>query len=99
MIEKIIINKFNIIKKKGLYKHINKVHQWSEGLLVIGIFLMVFSNSYELRLYYTLIGLTVLLGFRGFMEWKFEKESKTFLLNILSSIATLLLLIILKLFF
>lgn len=93
LIEKIIINKFNIRKKKGRYKHVNEIHKWLEVLLIIGILLMFFVDSY-----YSLVGLTVLLSFRAFMEWKFEKELKTYILNILNSSVCVLFLIILKLF-
>jgi uncharacterized membrane protein len=94
VIEKIIINKFNIKKKKGLFKHFNEIHKWVEVLLIIGTLAMVFVDAY-----YCLIGLTVLLAFRSFMEWKFEKESKAYILNALNTGVCLLLLIILKLFF
>ncbi|KUO51935.1 MAG: hypothetical protein APF76_06775 [Desulfitibacter sp. BRH_c19] len=98
--EKIIINKFNIKKKKGLYKHVNKVHKWSEVVIIIALITMTFfSKSSELRQYYLPIFFTVLFGFRAFIEWKFEKESKVYILSILNGSTVLLLLIILKLFF
>ncbi|MBU5677679.1 DUF4181 domain-containing protein [Alkaliphilus sp. MSJ-5] len=91
VIEKIIINKFNIKKKEWRYKHVNEIHKWLEVLLIIGILLMFFVDAY-----YSLVGLTVLLGFSAFMEWKFEKESKTYILNILNGSVCILFLIILK---
>jgi uncharacterized membrane protein len=94
VIEKIIINKLNIKKKKGLFKHFNKIHKWLEVLLIIGILAMIFVDAY-----YCLIGLNVLFAFRSFMEWKFEKETKAYIPNILNTSVCLLLLIILKLFF
>ncbi|WP_408626403.1 DUF4181 domain-containing protein [Alkaliphilus metalliredigens] len=40
-----------------------------------------------------------IFAFRAFMEWKFERESKTYILNILNFAGASLLLIILLLFF
>lgn len=94
VIETIIINKFHIKRKKGLFNHFNEAHKWLEVLLTIGILLMFFINEY-----YSLIGLTILFSFRAFMEWKFEKESKAYILNILYSSVCILFLIILKPFF
>lgn len=91
LIEKVIINKFNIRKKKGLFKHFNKFHKWAEILLITGIILVLFIDAF-----YSFVLLILLLSFRAFMEWKFEKESKTYILNILNSGEFLLLLIIIK---
>ena len=91
VIKNMLINKYNIKKQKGIYKHLNKVHKWVEVVLIIAIILMSFINAY-----YSLIGLNVLLGFRAFMEWKFEKESKTYILGIVDTIVVLLVLMYLR---
>ena len=91
VIKNMLVNKLNIKKQKGIYKHLNKIHKWVEIILIIAIILMLFINAY-----YSLIGLTVLLGFRTFMEWKFEKESKTYILGIVDTIVVLLVLMYLK---
>lgn len=97
VLEKIMINKFNIQKKKGLYKHVNEFHKWSEVALIIALIIIIFSNI-ELRRYFFPIFLVVLFGFRAFIEWKFEKESKVYILSILSGSAALSVWIILDLF-
>jgi len=97
VLEKIMINKFNIQKKKGLYKYVNEFHKWSEAALIIALIIIIFSNI-ELRRYFFPIFLVVLFGFRAFIEWKFEKESKVYILSILSGSAALSVWIILDLF-
>ena len=97
VLEKIIIKKFNIQKKKGLYRHVNEVHKWSEVALIITLITMCFLNS-ELRQYYFPIFTTVLFGFRAFIEWKLEKESRVYILSILSGSTVLLVWGILGLF-
>lgn len=97
-LEKIIINKFNIKKKKGLYKPVNKVHKWSEVALIT-VLISISFFIIELRQYFIPIFLPVVFGFRAFMEWKFEKESKGYILSILDGSVFLLIWIILNLFF
>ncbi len=97
-LEKIVIKKFNIKKKKGLYKPVNKVHKWSEIIFIIVILTIIFFVN-ELQHYFFPIFSTILFSFRAFMEWKFEKESKVFILSILSGSSALLVWIILVLFF
>ncbi|WP_041720569.1 DUF4181 domain-containing protein [Alkaliphilus metalliredigens] len=94
VIEKIVINKLNIKKKKFLFQHVNKIHTWLEALLFILTLSMMFVNEY-----YFFIGITAIFCFRIVIEWKFEKESKTYILSILNASICLLLLIMFKLFF
>jgi len=98
VIEKFLIKKFDIKKKKGLYKHVNKVHIWLEVVLAIALITIAFFIS-EFKSYYVPIFLIVLYSFRAFIEWKFDKESKVYILSILSASAFLLLLILFKLLF
>lgn len=98
VIEKFLIKKFDIKKKKGLYKHVNKVHIWLEIVLAIALITIAFFIS-EFKSYYLPIFLIALYSFRAFIEWKFEKESKVYILSMLSASAFLLLLIIFKLLF
>ncbi len=91
VVERVIKNKLSIKKEKGLFKHFNKIHKWLEVLLIIGVLAVFFINAY-----YPLIVLTVLFAFRAFMEWKFEKESKAYILNILNASVVLFVLIALK---
>ncbi|MBU5677755.1 DUF4181 domain-containing protein [Alkaliphilus sp. MSJ-5] len=94
LIEKILKNKLDIRDPKGLFNHFNKLHKWLEVLLIAGIILSLFINAL-----YTFILFILLFAFRALMEWKFDKDSKLYILNVLYSGEFLLLLIILLLFF
>ena len=93
LVEKFLKNKLNIGDPKGLFNHFNKFHKWIEVLIITGIILSFFMNAL-----YVFILFILLYAFRAFMEWKFDKGSMIYILNILYSSEFLLLLIILILF-
>ena len=99
----IIKNKLNIGVEGVLYTHVNKAHKWGEVLLVVLslIFLgkITFIDSHPLKPHYSVVGLILLYGFRAFMEWKFEKDSKQYILSILTSSFLLIILLGVELFF
>ncbi|SCY55600.1 DUF4181 domain-containing protein [Alkaliphilus peptidifermentans] len=97
VIEKPIIKKFDIKNQKGFYKPVNKIHQWSEITLIISLIIIIYFIS-MLRQYFLPIFSTVVFGFRAFMEWKYEKNSKTYILSILNGSRFLVLIILINMF-
>ncbi|MCC5908954.1 MAG: DUF4181 domain-containing protein [Clostridiaceae bacterium] len=83
-----IKNKYNIKNEDGLYKHVNKIHKWSEIVIAIGMifvfYLIVFIYSRQLEFRYIMGALATLYSFRVFMEWKYEEESNRYKISILN---------------
>ena len=90
VIDKPILNKFNVERKRR-YKPVNKVHLWSEVLLFVLLTTIIYFSG--LREYFLLILLTVLFTFRVFMEWKFAKESKAYIVSVLDGSRIILIVI------
>ena len=93
----------NIQEINGLYKHVNQIHRQLEillSVLLIVIFCIIgFVYPKRLEPHNILVLLTVLSSFRSFMEWKFNKQSKQYILYILNSSVFLLVFIGFELFF
>lgn len=104
IITKIIATKLNIeIKGTGyLYQHVNNIHKWVEIIIVIlsviTLFIIGFVYSGRLENHFFLASLIVLYTFRAFMEWKFKKASKKYILSILTISLFLVIFIVLKVF-
>ncbi|WP_246945374.1 DUF4181 domain-containing protein [Bacillus pinisoli] len=90
--ERVLRNKLNIKKREGefLYKHTNRIHFWGEGFIVflslIILFLIAFIlDNVMLQPYYFLACAIVIQVFRSIMEWKYRKESKQYIISIVTS--------------
>lgn len=94
VIDKPILNKLNVERKRR-YVHVNKFHLWSEVLLFVLLTTIVYFSG--LRQYFLHILLSVLFSYRAFMEWKFAKESKAYIISILDGSRILLFVIVLTL--
>jgi len=91
------VNKFHLWseERKRRYVHVNKFHLWSEVLLFVLLTTIVYFSG--LRQYFLHILLSVLFSYRAFMEWKFAKESKAYIISILDGSRILLFVIVLTL--
>ncbi|RZT23795.1 DUF4181 domain-containing protein [Fictibacillus sp. BK138] len=83
--EKVLRRKYNIQKNK--YKHVNSFHKWGE-FLIIAVFIIsgiewVFNdNAHPMLQYVFPISLTFLWVYRTLMEWKFNRESKEYIISL-----------------
>lgn len=96
VIERVVRKRANIEVKGFFYKHINRQHKWGEILIILLNILIYFPlifYSDMIEGYYMIIGIIVLYGFRAFMEWKYEKETKRYIISVMTSICLLIYLI------
>lgn len=98
-----IKNIFKIEYEEGLYKQVNNIHKWGEILLVIlsllVLYFIAFVSTHQLEPHYFIVSLILINSFRVFMEWKFEKFSKKYIISILSSSFLFIIFIVFELFF
>lgn len=94
-----IEEKFNIPKSKDFWqKPVNNVHKWLSRLLFLAFIGFVILLSHQLKIdigsfyvFYLLLAMEIL---RAIMEWKYEKQTKRYLLSISSSIVWVLILLV-----
>jgi hypothetical protein len=80
-----IRDKLNIEKRTGLYRHINRYQLSGEVYIFIIMFLFLFFIG-PLQPHYIFLGLIIPLGsYRTFMEWKYDKASKQFVLSLFNT--------------
>lgn len=94
---------YHLENQNFLFTHVNKIHKWIEILLVIlslvVLYLIGFVYVNPLKPHYFFMALAVLYSFRAFMEWKFEKVLKLYIISMLSSSGFLVIFIGIELFF
>ncbi len=89
--------KFNIKTSGFFYIHSNKIHKYGETFLLIlilivgGIALFRYSVPIEPPYWYTIPFMLICI-FRAFMEWKFDKDAKKYILSLLEFMFLLILL-------
>lgn len=79
--EKWIRRKLNIPKQRGFfYQSQNRIHRWTEGTLIVlyAVGLMIFDFS----TLFIAVSISFFLAVRSFMEWKFEREEKEYILSL-----------------
>ncbi|MDX8290466.1 DUF4181 domain-containing protein [Metabacillus indicus] len=79
--ESLLRKKLEIPKSKGfIYRGVSSAHRWTERilLLIYIICLMIFDFSIGLFLAFII----PFFAFRTFMEWKYEKERKEYLITL-----------------
>jgi hypothetical protein len=92
--EKKIRKKFGIHKKEGTwYRTVNSFHQAGEVLIMITfiIFITIMGNGETdlanwITKYGVFLFITVLFIFRAFMEWKFDRKSKEYIIQMFNLI-------------
>lgn len=86
LLEKLLRKKWNIPRKSITERYVNDTHKWIERymligyLIVSGILIFMFKNIYIRYL----IGIYLLVLFiaRAWMEWKYDRESREYKLEI-----------------
>jgi hypothetical protein len=89
--------KFNIAKAKwGFYKSVNRLHRWVD----ISLFLLFLIGSWimENNYLFFLFLIFALFCSRAFMEWKYERAKKEYILTINSIFSSLIFLGLVYLF-
>jgi hypothetical protein len=87
LVEKVLRKVFKVEKSKGIiYKPVNKSHKIGERVLLalffISLFLQIFYSTPPMETTNLLIIFFIILnGYRAFMEWKYQKESKEFIIT------------------
>jgi Domain of unknown function (DUF4181) len=83
----IVRKRYNIPSEYGLYRHVNNLHKWVERILLIFfgtsliIFVFVFSFT---EVYLFAIGYFIILsGVRAIMEYKYDREEKQYVIEII----------------
>ncbi|MFK9120875.1 DUF4181 domain-containing protein [Peribacillus frigoritolerans] len=83
MFERWLKKKLKIGKSKGrFYKSVNKFQKWIEMSMLIAFLILIWfvDNTIPLLIGYFLIS----LSFRTFMEWKYKREKKEYILTLYS---------------
>ncbi|MGE8079230.1 DUF4181 domain-containing protein [Peribacillus loiseleuriae] len=83
--EKVLIKKFNIKKEKGwrYNSHVNKIHKLGEwSILVVFLISIIYVNPQKLAYYILLPYYIVMISFRAFMEWKYQREKRKYILTL-----------------
>ncbi|EOO21158.1 MULTISPECIES: DUF4181 domain-containing protein [Bacillus] len=102
-LEQFLRKKLNM-EKRGLfgYKHVNSLHVKLEiGLIIIYViascyYMFKFENSKMAYAIFTYLGITWIL--RAWMEWKYDRESKEYILSIIGLVAYIFMISILVYF-
>ena len=97
IVDTLIRNRFNIEAKKFWEEatYVNKFHKWGERLAIIlyVIFFLV-ALVYSVGIFHYSFLFFIMIGaFRAFMEWRFERASKRYVLSILFAAFCLIFLI------
>lgn len=95
--ERLLRKKLNINKSTwSIYVPVNTVHKWSERIIIIGFLISIWFVENTLPL--TLTFFTIFNSMRAFMEWKYEREKREYLLTLFSSINLVVFLLTLMIF-
>jgi hypothetical protein len=95
--EKKIRNKLGIHKKEGAwYKTVNSIHLGGEILIIITFILVqviIGSGNTDVANWVAKYGVflffTILYIFRAYMEWKFDRQSKEYIIQIFSLVTVI----------
>ncbi|MGX1194625.1 DUF4181 domain-containing protein [Metabacillus sp. SLBN-84] len=79
--ENLLRRKFDIPKTKGLiYRGVSTSHRWTERVLLLIYLICLMILDFSMGLFLAFI--TLFFAFRAFMEWKYEREKKEYLITI-----------------
>jgi len=96
-IDTLIRKKYNIKNKKFWEEanYVNEFHKSGERSVIIlyVIFILIVLIYYPRIFHYSFIFFITIGIFRAFMEWKFERSSKRYMLSILFAVSSLIILI------
>ncbi|WP_257129016.1 DUF4181 domain-containing protein [Bacillus pseudomycoides] len=88
LLENLLRKKLKIIRKNGfIYRPVNSFHKWGERIIIIlylvSGFVCIYTSEYIKVVYILFVFLGTQQLFRAYMEWKFDKESKEYVLSLL----------------
>lgn len=91
LLEKLLRKKLHIPNKnRFIYKPVNAIHKWGEIIItiiyLIASFVLIATMNYINLGYFMFVFFIVLHMFRTFMEWKFDKESKEYVISFIGVI-------------
>ena len=98
VIRKTLTKKLTIDNNGWIYKPINRLHRRAEIVAFALMLLILYRASFILNhpwQVYLFGGMSVLYAFRAYMEWKFERKSKRYILSIIDSSAYIIIFILL----
>lgn len=93
---KFLKKKYSIVPDPGEYIHMNNTHKWGErGLIQCAIIFLIISffSHRILFLYFFVITLCIGLGFRTFMEYKYEREQGVYIITFIETIGVCIMII------
>ncbi|WP_460283407.1 DUF4181 domain-containing protein [Bacillus luti] len=86
-LENIVRKRLNIPRQKGWNnKYINKLHKWGNRIIIFSyIVVIIICSSLSNPLYMGFLPflfLITLYSFESYMEWKYDRESREFLMSL-----------------
>ncbi|MEY8348102.1 DUF4181 domain-containing protein [Bacillus cereus] len=95
LFEKLLRKKLHIPRKHSfIYKPVNNIQKWGEIsifiIYLITSFILIVNVDYENIGYLFFIFFIALYVFRTFMEWKYDKESKEYVISFLGVICLMI---------
>lgn len=95
LLENVLRKKLHITRKNSfIYKPVNDIHKWGEisifTIYLITSFILIVNFDYINMGYLIFIFLVVLHIFRTFMEWKYDKESKEYVISFIGFICLMI---------
>nr|WP_308021377.1 DUF4181 domain-containing protein [Bacillus cereus] len=93
--ERIARRQLNIPKQKGWNnQYVNDTHKWGNRIIISSyIVVIAISTFLPNRIfmgYVPLLFFITLYGFQSYMEWKYDKESREFLISLLGVVALII---------
>ncbi|MCW9132371.1 DUF4181 domain-containing protein [Bacillus paramycoides] len=94
-LEHILRKKLNIPKQKGWNnQYVNKSHKWGSRIIIFSyIVVLIICYSLSNPLYMGIVPflfLITLYSFGAFMEWKYDRESREFLMSLGGTISLMI---------
>ncbi|MGG0290609.1 DUF4181 domain-containing protein [Bacillus pacificus] len=102
--ERVARKKLNIAKQKGWgNQYVNETHKWGNRIIIFSYIVVIAISAFfpnrMLMGYVPLFFFITLYGFQSYMEWKYDKESREFLISLFSVTALIITGLIIYFFF
>jgi dipeptide/tripeptide permease len=65
----------------SMYRPLNNLHKWLERSILIALIISFLVANEEIRSYVFIVLILFLQLFRMFMEWKYNREEKEYIMN------------------
>ncbi|WP_144655796.1 DUF4181 domain-containing protein [Bacillus tropicus] len=95
VLENIVRKRLNIPKQKGWNnKYVNKLHKWGNRIIIFSYIVVISICSFLSNPLYMgflpFLFLITLYSFESYMEWKYDRESKEFLISLGGAISLII---------